>query len=321
MTRIFLLLFFLVGQSTASAKVILSWGDVLPPGNPSVEASKIIADIVREKSGGRLRINLFSSGQLGSSREMIEAVMVGAQQMVTEGAANIGQVVPALSILEAPYVWRDLSHMKKVLNGPIGESLKEKLRAKTGLRLLVFYYYGERNITTASKPIQKIADIKGFKIRVPENTMFLEMARAWGASPTPMNFAELYLGLRQGVVEGQENPLPTIDSAKFFEVQKYLILTRHVITPRLILINDGVWKRIVEADRKILLAAIDEGIRFNNRRVQELEKTLLDKFKNSGMEIIEPEISGFRDAVLERVPGKFEKKWGRGVFQSIINAQ
>ena len=185
---------------------------------------RIAAD-VKAKSNGRIVIQAFPAGQLGGSRDMIDAVANGAQQVVTEGAANFGAWVPSISVVEAPYVWRDAAHLQKAMSGPIGQKFNETLVKARGMRILGTTYYGTRHITTTSKEVRTPADLVGFKLRVPENDVFKAMAEAWGARPTPMNFGELYLALKQNVVDGQENPLPTIKSGKFDEVQKYLVLS------------------------------------------------------------------------------------------------
>jgi TRAP-type C4-dicarboxylate transport system substrate-binding protein len=133
-----------------------------------------------------------------------------------------------------------------------------------------------------------------------------------------MTFSELYLALRQNVVDGQENPLPTIDSGKFFEVQKYLVLTGHILTPRLVVINDKFWQGVSEADRKIVAEAVGEGIAWNNQEIMTREQALIDKFKQAGMEVIQPDVESFRKPVLDTVPKMFEEKWGKGLFDQIV---
>ena len=268
-----------------------------------------------------MTIQVFPASQLGSTKDQIENVALGTQQMTTEGAAAISQFVPALGVVEAPYVWRDAAHLLTVMNGSIGQDLSSQLVEKRGIRVLGTTYYGVRHVTTTKKPVRTVADMKEFKLRVPENDVFLAMARAWGAKPTPMSFGELYLALRQNVVDGQENPLPTIDSGKFFEVQKYLVLTGHILTPRLVLINEQAWQGLGAADQKALADAVAEGIAWQNQEIQAREKTLLDKFKQAGMEVIQPDYESFRKPVLDTVPKLFEAKWGAGLYQRIVDTK
>jgi TRAP-type transport system periplasmic protein len=305
----------------AEAGTVIRWGDVLAADHPAVQMISRIAKAVGEKTQGRIEVQAYPAGQLGSSKDQIEAVALGTQQMVTEGAANFGQWVPSISIIEAPYVWRDAAHLSKVMNGPIGQDLGKQLVDKRGMRILGTTYYGVRQLTTTTKAVRSAADMKEFKLRVPENEVFLAMAKAWGAKPTPMTFGELYLALRQNVVDGQENPLPTIDSGKFFEVQKYLVLTSHILTPRLVVINEKNWSGLSAADQKVLGEAVAEGIAWNNQEILSREAGLVDKFKKAGMEVITPDLESFRKPVLDTVPKMFEAKWGAGLFQRIVETR
>jgi tripartite ATP-independent transporter DctP family solute receptor len=310
-----------VVTATAEAGTIIRWGDVLAADHPSVVMITKVAKQVAEKTQGRIEIQVYPASQLGSSKDQIEAVALGTQQVVTEGAANFGQWVPSISIIEAPYVWRDDAHLTKVMSGPVGQDLNKQLVEKRGMRILGTTYYGVRQLTTTNKAVRTVADMKEFKLRVPENEVFLAMARAWGAKPTPMTFSELYLALRQNVVDGQENPLPTIDSGKFFEVQKYLVLTSHILTPRLVVINDKFWQGLPAADQKIVADAVAEGIAWNNQEIKSREGALVDKFKKAGMEVITPDIESFRKPVLDSLPKMFEAKWGKGLFEKIVETR
>lgn len=303
------------------AATVVRWGDVLSADHPSVQMITRVANRMKDATQGRVEIQAYPAGQLGSSKDQIEAVALGTQQMVTEGAANFGQWVPSISVIEAPYVWRDAAHLTKVMSGPVGQDLNKQLIEKRGMRILGTTYYGVRQLTTTKKLVRTAADMKEFKLRVPENEVFLAMARAWGAKPTPMTFGELYLALRQNVVDGQENPLPTIDSGKFFEVQKYLVLTGHILTPRLVVINEKFWQGLSPADQKVISDAVAEGIAWNNQEILSREQTLVDKFKKAGMEVIQPDVETFRKPVLDTLPKMFEAKWGKGLFEKIVETR
>ena len=318
MTKISITAAALLCAATASAQqVTIRWSDVVPATHPSVQMIERIAAEVKDKTNGRIAIQAFPNGQLGSSRDTIDATANGVQQIVTEGAANFGAWVPSISVVEAPYLWRDAAHLDKVMNGPIGEQFNETLVKARGMRILGTTYYGTRHITTSNKEVKTPADMVGLKLRVPENDVFKAMAEAWGARPTPMNFGELYLALKQNVVDGQENPLPTIKSAKFDEVQKYLILSAHIITPRLVVVNEAFWQGLPAADRKIIGDAVKSGIAWQNEELQKQERALVDQFKATGMTVITPDINAFRAPVLAKVPKQFEAKWGAGTFEKI----
>ncbi|MFA6507395.1 MAG: sialic acid TRAP transporter substrate-binding protein SiaP [Treponemataceae bacterium] len=304
-------------EAAPAPKITLKWGDVLAGSHPAVQMIDRVAAEVATKTNGRVEIKSFSGGQLGGSRDMIEAVATGTQELVTEGSANFGQWIPSISITEAPYIWRDMDHLVKAMNGPIGEDFSKQLIEKRGMRILGTTYYGTRQLTTSNRKVEKVADMAGFKLRVPENDVFRAMAEAWGAKPTPMNFNELYLALQQNVVDGQENPLPTIQNGKFPEVQKFLVLTSHIITPRLVVINEATWKKISPADQKVLQAAVVAGIEWQNAQIKAAESSLIETFKAAGMTVIQPNVDEFRKVVLDVVPKKFEAKWGAGMWDKI----
>ena len=308
---------WIAATGAIAQQVTIRWSDVVPATHPSVQMIEKIAANVKDKSHERINIQAFPNGQLGSSRDTIDATANGVQQIVTEGAANFGAWVPSISIVEAPYIWRDAAHLDKVMNGPIGEQFNETLVKSRGMRILGTTYYGTRHITTSNKEVKTPTDMVGLKLRVPENDVFKAMAEAWGARPTPMNFGELYLALKQNVVDGQENPLPTIKSGKFDEVQKYLILSGHIITPRLVVVNEAFWQSLAPADRKIIGDAVKAGIAWQNEELAKQEKALVDQFKSAGMTVITPDVEAFRAPVLAKVPKQFEAKWGAGMFEKI----
>ena len=301
----------------ARAATTIRWATVLATSHPFVTMMERVSKQVKEETGGSLDIQLFPGGQLGSSRDVIEATSTGAIQLVDEGAAQFGQFVPQFSILEAPYIWRDPAHVRKVLSSPLLEELDKLLVEKRGMRVIGSAYYGKRHVTSGSKAIKTVDDMKGFKLRIPEVDTFRAMTEAWGAKPTPLNFGELYLALSQGAVDGQENPLPTIQSAKLYEVQKYLILTGHIITPRVIAINEAVWAGLNDKERTSLRKALAEHGVWQDNEIVGQESKLVDTFKTGGMTVIEPDLESFRKPVLASVPAKFESKWGKGLWERI----
>ena len=303
----------------AQSQTILRWGDVVGGSHPQVQMIDRVAAEVKAKTGGRVEIQAFAGGQIGGSRDMIEAVANGSQQLVTEGAANFGAWIPSISVVEAPYIWRDPQHLIKALNGPLLAQYNEQLVKARGMRILGAVYYGTRHVTTSTKAVNTLADMKGLKLRVPENDVFKAMAESWGARPTPMNFNELYLALKQGVVDGQENPLPTIKSGKFYEVQKYLVLSGHIMTPRLVVVNDAAWQKIAAADRKAVEDVLKAQMAWADSQIIAQEKTLVDEFKAAGVMVLQPDVAEWRKATLAAVPPKFEAKWGKGTYESIAN--
>jgi len=305
----------LPGRSRAATT--LRWASVLPANHPMVAMMERVAKQVREDTGGAVEIQTFPGGQLGSSRDVIESTSSGAIQIVDEGAAQFGQFVPQFSILEAPYLWRDPQHVRRVLASPVLDELNAMLVAKRSMRVIGATYYGKRHVTSGTRAINSVEDMKGFKLRIPEVDTFRAMAEAWGARPTPLNISELYLALSQGAVDGQENPLPTIQSNKFFEVQKYLVLTGHIITPRLVVVNEAAWQALGEKERTALKTAVERHGQGQDSEILAQEGKLVDTFKAGGMSVIQPDLDGFRKPVLASLPAKFESKWGKGLWERI----
>ena len=301
----------------AQTKTIIRYGDVLPANYPSVVALEAAGREIAAKTGGRLEMQVFPASQLGTQRDMIEALGSNALQLYTDGAATFGSWVPAISVLEAPYVWRDAAHMAKGMASVDGRNVTDALVKTRGMRILDTIYYGTRQLTTASKPVKEPKDMVGFKLRVPPVDVFNAMAEAWGARPTPINFGELYLALKQELVDGQENPLPTIQSAKIFEVQKYLVLTAHIITPRFVVVNEQFWRGLADPDRTVMQAALAKAVTTANAEIIKQEGELVDTFAKGGMTVIKPDVGAFRDAVIKTVPAKFESRWGKGTFERL----
>jgi tripartite ATP-independent transporter DctP family solute receptor len=300
-------------------QTVIRWGEMLATTHPQVQMIDKIAAMAKEKSSGRIDIQSFPNGQLGSGKDMMDSVVSGALTFTTDGAAAIGALLPQLSVIEAPYLWNDAAHMAKVGASPQFAAMNEELVRKRGLRMLAVTYYGKRHLTTGKKEVKTVADMAGFKLRVPPVDTFRAMAEAWGAKATPINFNELYLALSQGAVDGQENPLPTIATAKLNEVQKYLVLTGHIITPRLIIANEAALKAFDPADRAILDEAIAEGVKWQDAELSSREGTLVDTLKGAGMTVIEPDVESFRKPVLEQLPPKFEEKWGKGTWDALTS--
>jgi tripartite ATP-independent transporter DctP family solute receptor len=307
--------------TTVEAATAIRWSETMMPEHPSAQMMKRVAEKVAQVTNGRIAIQTFPASQLGGSKETVEAVTMGIQEMVTEGAGTFDQWLPSLTVMEAPYVMRDADHLTKVMSGPIGQELAQRLVEKAGMRILGTTYYGVRQLTSTQKAVRTVADLKEFRLRVPDSDVFLAMARAWGAKPTPMTIGELYLALRQNVVDGQENPLPTIDAMKFYEVQKYVVLTAHVLTPRFVVINEKFWQSIPLADQRAISDALAEGISWQNAQIQASEKMLLEKFEKAGVQVIRPDSESFRKPVIENLPKQFEAKWGKGMYERIVDVR
>ena len=274
------------------------------------------AEEFQKSTGGRYKVEIYPSSQLGAGREMMKQTMDGSLDFIIEGPGFMGQLVRPLGIFEAPFIARDWPHVEKMLASPFGQKQFAEMASKHNMRHVATFYYGVRHFTTRNKALMKPEDAKGLKLRVPEAPVFLEMVRALGATPTPMSLGEVYLSLQTGVVDGQENPLPTINNNKFFEVQKFLNMSGHIVVPLLVMMNDKAWQAMNDNDRKALSSAFVEGAKVNDGMTRELEARLADEFKAKGMTIVPTDRVAFAKA-MEPLYKKFADVWGADTVESL----
>jgi tripartite ATP-independent transporter DctP family solute receptor len=241
----------------------------------------------------RYEIRIFHSAQLGGEKEMQEMLTIGSLEMSLSGVINTYE--PMFAVLEMPFLYRDREHVLLVNNSEVMEQIAFPLR-KNGIRLIGFYENGFRNITNSVRPIEKPEDVKGLKIRTPENPAQIETMRALGAIPTPMSFSELYTALVQGVVDGQENPLQNIWFNRLHEAQSYLAMTRHIYNSLYILASEKFWNEMPEADQMLLKECLDESSRWQLAYMAELDQELEQKMKEYGIEISYPDRNAFEKA-------------------------
>jgi tripartite ATP-independent transporter DctP family solute receptor len=301
-----------------SAVNAIEWklANIIPPDHPANHAVTAAAKKIEEKTSGRIQIKVYPAGQIGSAKEIITGMTVGTVQMALDGPGILSQWSKRLSVLEAPYLAKDFAHLRRIVDSPEGQKLYDELRQRHKIRLLDVWYYGSRHLTNSKRPINSVADTAGLKLRVPEIALSLEWARALGMSPTPMAFPELYLSLQTGVVDGQENPLPTINSAKFYEVQKHLALTGHLVSMISPLVAEDSWNAANEADRKVVIEAFKAaGVKYN-AQIDALESELVKSLETKGMQVTRPDQEAMRKAMVP-VYTKFEEAWGKGTYAAL----
>ena len=311
---------FAGGSKDNQQKIILRWGTVVADGNVTVDMMRRTAEEINSKTNGRVEVQVFSNGVLGSGRDLVEGVQSGIVDMTIEGPGYLAPYVPAASILDAPFIYRDVDHMLKVFRSPFMDRIKDEM-LKKNVRILGEIYYGTRHVTTGKVPVYSVKDVGGLKFRVPENRSYMEMVNSWGARPTPVSLAELYLSLQSGIVDGQENPLSTIEAQKFYEVQKYVVLTSHIIAVTIIIVNENSWKRISPEDQKIIQTAMNNGMEWNNAEMIRREGYLVDELKAKGMEFITPDRESFRTVTGPYMLERFEAEWGKGSWDEIQNVK
>lgn len=301
----------LAQQKTVELKI----GTSQPPGHPQVVACEMAADTIFEKTNGRIKVSVFPSSQLGGSKDMVQSTMMGTQEMIIESAGLFAAAFPRISVFDAPYIVRDLKHGLNMFKSPIGQEILKEFSDKLGVRILSAFYYGTRHITS-NRPIYSLSDMKGFKLRVPEQKISVDWVKAIGGTPTPMAFAEVYLALKTGVIDGQENPLVTIDTQKFYEVQDYLNMTSHQVALLLCCINENIYQSLSPEDKEIVASAFEEAANYNNALMVELEDSMLKKLEDAGMEVIRPDLEPFIKAS-QTIYTEFEDTWGKGTWEAL----
>ncbi len=274
---------------------------------------------VEKRTNGRYKIQTFYSGSLGAERESIEAVQLGTQELTFTSTGPVPNFVPEVKILDVPFLFRDYAHARKVLDGPIGQELLAKFDAK-GIKALAWAENGFRHMTNSKHAVRTPDDLKGLKMRTMENPVHVQAYKGFGIITTPMAFTEVFTGLQQGTVDGQENPLSVITAAKFDQVQKYLTLTGHVYSPCVFLMNKAAFDKLPAADKKAFLDAAAEGVKANRARVDADEKTAVADLRAKGMDVIDTVDKGKFQAVLAPVYADFEKQFGKANLDKIRNA-
>jgi tripartite ATP-independent transporter DctP family solute receptor len=282
-------------RKEARPQVVLKLGHVLDITHPVHKAMVYMAEKVQEKSGGRMKVEIYPSEQLGNEKELIEGLQLGYLAMTKTSSAPIEGFVPKMKIFGIPYLFRDSDHFWKVMKGPIGKELLLAGQSK-GLRGLCYYDAGARSFY-AKKEIRFPADLKGLKIRVQNSIMSVKMVIAMGGSPTSIPFGELYTALDQGVVDGAENNPPSFYTSRHYEICKYYSLDEHTMLPDILIISTRVWNSLSPEFQQILQEAVDESVEYQRKIWTEAEKNDLKSVQDAGVTVIYPGKEPFRKSV------------------------
>lgn len=274
------------GEAASGEAKTLQVGITLAEDSHYYKGLEHFADLVEEKSEGELAIEIFPNGSLGGERDMVESLQVGSLDMVLTSTGPLGGFAPEINVVDLPFLFENREHAYKVLDGEIGQDLLSGLEDQS-LKGLAWWENGFRHITNSQHPIEKPEDLKGLKIRTMENNVHMDSFKAMGADPTPMSFTELFTALQQGVVDGQENPVPIISTSRFYEVQDYLTLTGHFYSPAALLVSSQVFDGLSEDQQKALQEAASEGAEYEREIVAEMEDEMIADLKDQGMKIVE----------------------------------
>lgn len=283
------------GLAFAQQAVKLTLGHGAAPGNPRHEAAVKFAETVKARTNGRIDIQVAHSAQLGDDAAMITALRSGTLDMSANSQGAMANVVPEYAALGLPFLFTDIQKAWQLLDGPIGEELAKRTAAK-GMVVLGYWDNGIRHLTNGKRPVKVPADIKGLKIRTPPDSMTMDIMQALGADAQQIKFSELYVALQQGVVDGQENPLTNIASAKLYEVQKYLSLTGHKYEANPFVMGKRSWERLSAADQKVFMEAATEATQLQRKLSKEADDKLATELKAKGVQIDTVDRKAFAEA-------------------------
>lgn len=272
-----------VGVASAQERVI-KFGLNGPDGHPAVAGMKKFAEIVAAKSGGKMKVNLFLNGTLGSDQAVVSAIKGGTIEMAVMNSGILASEAKELAIFDFPFLFANEKESDAIVDGPVGKKMHTLLEAK-GIIGLSYWELGYRQMTNGKRAINKVEDIEGLKLRVIPNPINVAWVKALGANPTPMPFPEVYAGLEQKAIDGQENPVSVIAANKFWEVQKYLALTNHQYNPQSVIFSKKVWDALTPAEKKILDDAAHEAALFQRKEGRAAVASNLELLKKNGMTV------------------------------------
>ncbi len=270
-----------VGVASAQDKTI-KFANQNAAGHPIVQGMEKFKEIVEKNSGGKIKVNIFPGGALGSDQANVSALQGGTLEMASMNSGIFASQVREFSVFDFPFMFASGQEADAVVDGAFGKKMHARLEEK-GLVGLGFYELGFRHLTNGRRAINKVSEIEGLKLRVIPNPINVDWVKALGANPTPLPFPELYAALEQKAVDGQENPVATINGAKLFEVQKHLTLTGHQYNPQSVVMSKKFWDTLSAAEKKIVSDAAAESSKFQRTQARAQEASLLENLKKNGM--------------------------------------
>ena len=318
--RRFLLVFALVGvllagcggESGTGTTLKLKLADTVPATDPYFKAEQAFARRVAQATRGRIEIEVFPGGQLGPDLAMAQGVKLGTIDMAISGTTT-SKVTDDFYL---PYLFKDVEHQRRVMDGEIGARIRDRFRADTGMVMVGEAYFSTRHLTS-NRPVRRLEDLDGLGMRVPQIPPLVATWRKLGASPTPIDFTELFGALQQGVVDGQENPYSLIYNASFYQVQRYVAQTAHGVPMRFLFMNEGTWNDLTPADRALFRRIWQEEARKLAQVQIEQEQAFLQKLRDEGMTVTRVDTDRFRAAVADVWREYAPEAWGRGTYEEI----
>lgn len=271
-----------------SDKMVLRYAENQAQDYPTTQAAYKFAELVEQKTDGRIHIDVYHGGQLGDEKAVIEQLQFGAVDFSRVSISPLSEFDKSLNVLQLPYIYKDADQMWRVLDGAIGDKFLAAME-KNNLVGLSWYDAGARNFYNSKRPVTKLEDLKGLKIRVQESKLMMGMVSALGANATPMAYGEVYSGLQTGVIDGAENNWPSYDSVSHYEVAKYYVLDGHTRSPEMQLVAKSTWDKLSDADKAIIKECAYESAKLERELWAAKEKASEDKVRAAGCTITELE--------------------------------
>src|SRR6266436_2130298 len=275
------------GAAIAQQKLVLKASDVHPAGYPTVVAVENLGKKLEKATNGRLSVQMFAAMQLGGEKEAIEQAQVGAIQIARVSVGALGPVIDDLNVFNLPFLFRNTAHMQKVIDGPIGQELLDKVTGNRNAALVALAWMdaGARSVYDTKKPIRSIADLKGLKVRVMGNPMFVDMMNALGGNGVAMGYDQVFSALQTGVVDGAENNPPSFVFDNHYQVAKYYTLTEHLIVPEILVFSRTTWDGLSKDDQALIKKVAREAQLDERQLWKKVEAEAIAKMKASGIEI------------------------------------
>jgi tripartite ATP-independent transporter DctP family solute receptor len=285
-----------LGLSGAEAQTVLKWAHVYETSEPFHTESVWAAEEFKKRTGGKYEIQVYPASQLGKETDINQGLTLGTVDVIISGSSFAARSFAPIGVTYYPYIFRSGDHLIAYTKSDLYEELTKGYEDKTGHHIVATTYYGTRQ-TTSNKPIKTCADMKGLKIRVPDVPAYLAMPKACGANTAPIAFAEVYLALQNGTVEAQENPLTTIKAKKFFEVQKHIVLTNHIVDHLNTIVAKATWDKWTPEERKLFGEIAQEAAVRGTKTIQKQEAEAVEFFKAQGLTVTEIDRADFEATV------------------------
>ncbi|WP_457337370.1 sialic acid TRAP transporter substrate-binding protein SiaP [Rhizobacter sp. P5_C2] len=310
---------FAAPAARAAGKTLLRVSTPAVPDDWHAKMWTVFKDTLDQSAPGEFELQVNLNAALFKQGTEPAAMARGNLELASISAFDIAKLLPEFSIFTAGYMLRDPQHQQKVFNGPIGDEMFKRVSDQLDVTVLATAYLGTRQLNLRdTRKVVVPADLKGVKLRMPGSKDWLFLGQALGATPTPLAFGEVYLGLKTGTIDGQDNPLPTVRAAKFYEVTKQLVLTSHLVDGLFIAVANKTWNAAPPAQRQKLKAAAQAAARWNNENRIKEEVQLVDFFKQQGLQVTTPDVAAFRRAVQQAYAASEQaKSWPKGMLERI----